>query len=125
MSNGLVVLIVTYAGICVGTFMNLRRLNNDFLKALLIAIMAPIPVFCVLAWAAASIAFDNDFVEKEQCSYFWLFVLSFTMYADAVVLLSFESSLTTKCLHNEAYKYEVKKYPLQVKRAIARNLVVA
>lgn len=48
MSNGIVVLIVTYAGICMGTFLNLRRLNNDFLKALLIAIVAPIPVFLYL-----------------------------------------------------------------------------
>ena len=48
MSNFMIVLLVSYAGLCIGTFIRTNDFNNQLLNRICISIFTPIPILIIL-----------------------------------------------------------------------------
>ncbi len=114
------VLVITYAGLCVGTFIRISDLNRSILNKLCIAVFAPVPVFLVLVWVATSIAKEKFNTLEDFCGYPLLLALSLAMYADAVTILTSNSKKSKRTI---VYRYKY-SFPI-IKKAIVTNYVAA
>ena len=122
MSNATFILIVTYMGLCLGTFITLKDSCSNCLKAIMISVVSPIPILFTLMWAATTIAFNSQNSKTEQHSYFWLLFLSFTMYSDAVALLSTTSVHSSNNSRKFIYGHKAKTFPYRVRSRIASSI---
>lgn len=118
MSDFMIVLLVAYAGICVGTFISAKRLGSSVIGRIVASALAPIPVFVVLVWAANSVAREKFRTIGDCCGYPLLLLTSLAMYADAIDILSDEPEKNSSSTHIINYRY---RFPM-IRKAVATSI---
>lgn len=90
MSNLFIVIVTSYIGLCVGTYINVSNFNTK-LNKFCIAILAPAPVLALLTWLSISLAFKKIKTIKDLYKCPLLLILCLSMYVDAMLILFCES----------------------------------
>lgn len=116
MSNHVFVILVSYIGLCIGTFIRTGDFNTNMARRIGISVIAPIPVLVTLIWAATSIAIEKYRKLSDCYEYPMLLAMSLAMYADAVMILTRIPKRATR-KRIVTYRY---RFPM-IKKVVATN----
>ena len=98
------VVFVSYFGLCIGTFINIRKLDSSIFKKIFTSLLMPLPILASLVAIAVNIIRENR-TFKGSYSYPIIVVFSISLYSYAV-----HDFLKSKTL--KAYFAETKKLVL-------------
>ena len=121
MMNFIIVVTVAYIGICVGTCISITKLKVNVVSKILMAFIAPVPIFVILVWAASSVAREKFKSVRDYLKYPLLLAMSLAMYADAIAILTYAPKKKSKTTYIITYRYKV---PM-IRKAVANSYAVA
>lgn len=122
MSNIIFIIIVVYAGLCVGTYISLRQHNIILSHAIFFALFFPLPIFFILISVAISIAKDNHKKHYIFRSLAFL-AISLCSYAEAIEILG--EMLTRNKTYSIKYEiHEIHSFSSRVRQRVYNNVIV-
>lgn len=120
MSNEMFVIVVVLAGMCIGSFINLKEHNSSLIMALIKSVLLPIPVFMLVTCLGISIA-CKAYKNANLFSRVYLFIICISAYADALILIG-NSMKEAKTTSDEVSLFEVRKISTRVRRKMIESV---